>query len=228
MKKFIFTLLLLIVFITVTACGNQTSNENEPKSEDSSQVEEESVKEDTQGSEEIKNDEQTEEEAKEIIMDKADEVLKLLKEKNAKELTNYVHPEKGVLFSPYLFVDKEAVTFDKEKVKELYEDVETYTWGTQDGSGEPIELTPSEYYSKFIYDSKYDQADEIVFDRKEARGNTIRNITEVFPDSHSVEYYVKGTEENGNMDWKALNLVFEKDAEGEWKLVAIVHDQWTI
>jgi hypothetical protein len=87
---------------------------------------------------------------------------------------------------------------------------------------------PSEYYSKFIYDSKYDQADEIEFDRKEARGNTIRNITEVFPDSHSIEYYVKGTEENGNMDWKALNLVFEKDAEGEWKLVAIVHDQWTI
>jgi hypothetical protein len=161
-------------------------------------------------------------------MNKADEVLELLKEKNAQELANYVHPEKGVLFSPYSFVDKDAVTFDIEKVEGFFEDAETYTWGTQDGSGEPIELTTSEYYSKFIYDSKYDQADEIEFDRKEARGNTVRNITEVFPDSHSVEYYVKGTEENGNMDWKALNLVFEKDAEGEWKLVAIVHDQWTI
>jgi hypothetical protein len=228
MKKSIFTLLLLIVFITVTACGNQTSNENEPKSEDSNQVEDEANKEDPSGSEEVKNDGQTEEEAKEIIMEKADEVLKLLKEKNANELANYVHPEKGVLFSPYSFVDKDAVTFDKDKVKGLFEDVETYTWGSQDGSGEPIELTPSEYYSKYIYDSKYDQTDEIEFDRKEARGNTVRNIAEVFPNSHSVEYYVKGTEENGNMDWKALNLVFEKDAEGEWKLVAIVHDQWTI
>ncbi|QNF28081.1 hypothetical protein [Metabacillus elymi] len=228
MKKIIFTLLLLTVFITVTACGNQTSNENEPKSEDSNQVEDEANKEDTSSSEEVENDEQTEEEAKEIIMEKADEVLKLLKEKNAKELANYVHFEKGVLFSPYSFVDKEAVTFDIEKVEGFFEDAETYTWGTQDGSGEPIKLTSSDYYSKFIYDSKYDQADEIEFDRKEARGNTIRNIAEVFPNSHSVEYYVKGTEENGNMDWKALNLVFEKDAEGEWKLVAIVHDQWTI
>ncbi|WP_338787651.1 hypothetical protein [Metabacillus sp. FJAT-53654] len=224
MKKNIFTLLLLTVFITVTACGNQTSNENEPKSE----VEDEANKEDTSSSEEVENDEQTEEEAKEIIMEKADEVLKLLKEKNAIELANYVHPEKGVLFSPYSFVDKDAVTFDIEKVEGFFEGAETYTWGTQDGSGEPIKLTSSDYYSKFIYDSKYDHADEIEFDRKEARGNTIRNIAEVFPNSHSVEYYVKGTEENGNMDWKALNLVFEKDAEGEWKLVAIVHDQWTI
>jgi outer membrane lipopolysaccharide assembly protein LptE/RlpB len=126
MKKSIFTLLLLIVFITVAACGNQTSNENEPKSEDSNQVEDEANKEDTSGSEEVENDEQTEEEeVKEIIMDKADEVLKLLKVKNANELANYVHPEKGVLFSPYSFIDKDAVTFDKEKVKGLFEDVET-------------------------------------------------------------------------------------------------------
>jgi glutaredoxin len=233
MKKSIFTLLLLIVFITTTACGNVTVKESEPKGEGPKQVEEEPGNEETSDSEteeneEANNDDQTEDVASELIMKKAEEILQLLKEKNEEELATYVHPKKGVLFSPYIFVDEKAITFNKEKVKEFFEDSEIYTWGTQDGSGEPIVLTPSDYYATFIYDSNFEQADETVFDRVETRGNTIRNITEVFPDSHSVEYFVKGTEEYGNMDWKALNLVFEQDEQGEWKLVAIVHDQWTI
>jgi hypothetical protein len=228
MKKLIFAFLLLIMFV-LTACGNTAVNENEKEGENSNQVEEEITKEGTSESKsDGGNNNHSEDDAKDLVQNNAEEVLKLLKDKNGEVLSTYVHGEKGVLFSPYVYIETDAVKFDKQKVKVFFEDTETYTWGAQDGSGEPIKLTPSDYYTKYIYDGKFEEADEIVFDRVESRGNTLRNISEIFPDAHTVEYYVKGTEEYGNMDWKALNLVFEQDEQGEWKLVAIVHDQWTI
>jgi hypothetical protein len=230
MKKSIFTFMLLIMFVT-TACGNESVNEGEREEEKQNQVEEKPVKEEvteSEGNNEENKDEQPVEETKEIIMEKAEVILKLLEEKNTEEISTFVHPEKGVLFSPYLYVNTDAITFDKEKIKGFFEITESYTWGAYDGSGDPIELSPSEYYSKFIYDGEYQQADEIVFDGIETRGNSLRNVSDIFPDSHTIEYFIKGTEEYGNMDWKALNLVFEQDEQGEWKLVAIVHDQWTI
>jgi hypothetical protein len=231
MKKFILLFLLIIAFVT-TACGNEKVNEIE-KEEVVNQVEDEqgideALEPETGENEKENNEEQLEVDDNVLVKEKADEVLQLLKEKNAKELSEYVHPEKGLLFSPYVLVKEDAVTFEKEIVQGFFDDHESYIWGTYDGSGEQIKLTPSEYYSKFIYDGPYEHADEIEFDNVKSRGNMIRNIKEVFPDSHTIEYFIKGTEEYGNMDWKALNLVFEKDGQGEWKLVAIVHDQWTI
>ncbi|QGQ44232.1 hypothetical protein [Metabacillus sediminilitoris] len=228
MKKLILPFILLTMFMS-TACGNQAANEKELEGDKPQEADEEIANE---GASESKTDDnknnQTNDESKEIVQKNAEEVLKLLKAKDGEELSAYVHPEKGVLFSPYVYIESDAVTFDKEKIKGFFEDTKTYTWGAQDGSGEPIELTPSEYEKKYIYNGDFEQADEITVDRVESRGNTIRNISKVFPNSHTVEYYIKGTEENDNMDWKALNLVFEQDAQGEWKLVAIVHDQWTI
>lgn len=229
MKKSFFTFLLLIVFVA-TACSNEAVNEGELREEKPQQVEEELVNEETSESEnkDAINEDQTEEDAKDLVMENAEKVVKLLEEKNIEELSYYVHSEKGVLFSPYLYIDSDAITFNKEKVMDFFKESETHTWGAYDGTGDPMELTTSDYYSKFIYDGNYHQADEIIFDPVETRGNSLRNIDEVFPDSHTVEFFVEGTEEYGEMDWKALNLVFEKDEQGEWKLIAIVHDQWTI
>jgi hypothetical protein len=229
MKKFILPILLIIV-VVMTACGNEKVNEEEEVSKhvQEEQGVEETVEQEADEGEEEPNGDQVEVDDTALVKERADEVLQLLKEKNAKELSEYVHPEKGLLFSPYVFIKEDAVTFEKEIVQGFFDDHESYIWGAYDGSGEQIKLVPSEYYSKFIYDGPYENANEIEFDSVKSRGNIIRNIKEVFPDSHTIEYFIKGTEEYGNMDWKALNLVFEKDRQGEWKLVAIVHDQWTI
>lgn len=213
MKK---TMYAFILFGLILMSGCQAMNEEQPE-----RAEETNPKEET-------NEKMPEKSEEEMMLEEASKVISLLKAKDAKELTNYVHDDKGVLFSPYAHIEKDAVTIKKEEIVEVFQSQEKKTWGTRDGSGEPIELTPNEYYSEFIYDANYAEADEVVLDPTEARGNIKRNINELFPDAHVVEYYVKGTDENDNMDWKALNLVFEKDQIGEWKLVAIVHDQWTI
>ncbi|PGT79074.1 hypothetical protein [Bacillus sp. AFS040349] len=221
MKK---TYLLFLIILLLTGCVQSTEEQGDQPVEEDNVTEEETI--DTETNEEEAAEPPKDD--KELVLENAEKVIGYLKDQNFKELSTYVHSDKGVLFSPYAFIEDDAVTFKQEDILHFFHFEEEYTWGVRDGSGEPIKLIPSEYYDEFIYDASYHQADEVVYNPEQARGNSIKNIRDKFPDSQVVEYYVKGTEENGNMDWKALNLVFEKNAKDEWKLVAIVHDQWTI
>lgn len=225
MKK---SYLLFLIILLLTGCVQGTEEQGDKPIEEDHVTEEETKDETT----DIETNE--EEEAvppkgdKELVLENAEKVIGSLQDQDFEELSTYVSSEKGVLFSPYAHIEDDAVTFKQEDLLHFFHSEEEYTWGVRDGSGEPIKLIPSKYYSEFIYDASYHQADEVVYNPEQARGNTIKNIKDTFPESQVVEYYVKGTEENGNMDWKALNLVFEKNSKDEWKLVAIVHDQWTI
>jgi hypothetical protein len=218
-----FYLLFLLIFL-LTGCVQSTEEQGDKPVEENSVTEEETTDTETieqEPAESPKDD-------KEQVLENAEKVIGYLKNQNFEELSVFVHSDKGVLFSPYAHIEDNAVTFKQEDLLHFFHFEEEYTWGVRDGSGEPIKLIPSEYYDEFIYDASYHQADEVVYNPEQARGNTIKNIKDKFPNSQVVEYYVKGTEENGNMDWKALNLVFEKSSNNEWKLIAIVHDQWTI
>jgi len=43
-----------------------------------------------------------------------------------------------------------------------------------------------------------------------------------------VEYHFPGIDpQYGGLDWRSLRLVFQQSG-GEWYLVGIIHDQWTI
>lgn len=233
MKMKLYLSLLLAAFL-MTGCqsGAEDQDQTENTSEQENITENESTneenKDDGENTEKEETNDESEKSHEEMIKEKADEIISLLKEDEVEKLTEYVHPEKGLLFSPYVYVEENAVTFKKDQVENFLNDEKEYMWGNEDGSGNPIELTPADYYDKYVYDASFDEEDEVVFDPKEARGNMIRNVKDIFPDAHVVEYYVRGTEEYDNMDWKALNLAFEQDESGEWKLVAIVHDQWTI
>jgi hypothetical protein len=156
-------------------------------------------------------------------------IINILANKDMATLATYVHPDKGVLFSPYVYIDEDALVFSQSDVEIFLAQgsQQTYTWGVYDGVGDTIELTQSEYYEEFIYDQNFQEAGEVLVDELKPRGNMINNIKEIFPDAKVVEFHLEGTEEYSGMDWASLNLVLEKDENNEWKLVAIVHDQWT-
>lgn len=158
----------------------------------------------------------------------AQTILQLLKNKDMKTLSTHVHPEHGLLFSPYVYVyPEDAIKLEASELKSFFEDQKKYVWGVRDGSGEPIELTPSEYFEEFVYTHDYHTSDPII-DEVHQRGNAINNIKEVFPEATVVEFHVEGTDKYSGMDWGSLNLVFQQDENGVFYLVAIVHDKWTI
>lgn len=163
------------------------------------------------------------------ITKRASEVVNLLKTKNFTKLAEYAHPQKGIRFSPYAYVDnKKDLVFNSGKIKEIQSDTNIYTWGTFDGSGKPIELTFDEYYNLFIYSHDFANAPESSYNRQIGIGNTRSNLSEIYPTGSVIEYNFPGFDNKyDGMDWESLRLVFEKTSD-RWYVVGVIHDQWTI
>jgi hypothetical protein len=163
------------------------------------------------------------------IRSKADQVLNILKNKDMIKLAEYIHPDLGVRFSPYSFVDTEHnLVFKADQIKAMKSDTAIYTWGNYDGSGEPIKLTFEKYFNQFIYDHDYSKAKEIAYDHIIGKGTMKNNVQEAYKDAHFVEYHFSGFDSiyDGN-DWKSLRIMFS-EKNNEWYIVGIEHDQWTI
>jgi hypothetical protein len=165
----------------------------------------------------------------------AAQAILAIRDHDLPELAGLVHPVKGVTFSPYTYVrplqgapGTADLVFSPTQLEDLWSDPTVYLWGAFDGSGEPIQLTFREYYHRFIYDVDFAQPDVIGFDATIGRGNTINNIPSVYPDAVTVEYHFEGFDpQYEGMDWRSLRLVLE-EYEGDWYVVGIVHDEWTI
>ena len=153
----------------------------------------------------------------------------LLDQKDMDALSLLVHPVKGVLFSPYSFVHiNDDIVFTPAELVDAPGSSNIYIWGDYDGIGDPISLGFDDYYDRFVYDKPFAFPHLIGNNTNISSGNTIVNIEDVFPDGEFVEFHFTGFDpEFVGMDWKSLRLVFEF-YQGEWYLVAIVHDEWTI
>lgn len=161
----------------------------------------------------------------------AEAVLTALSDGDLAALASFVHPVHGVRFSPYGFVvtDEEAAhqvfSATELAVPGLLD--ETFQWGVYDGSGEFIILTFQQYLNQFVYNYDYANAPNIGWNTVMMQGNTLLNHDTVYPGSLFVDYHWPGSEEHDGMDWGTLRLVFTEH-EGNWYVVGIIHDQWTI
>ena len=163
------------------------------------------------------------------IRDLGNKTLTALKDRDMEWLSSIIHPDKNLRFSPYTYVnvDKDLV-FTAEEIRTLIDSDKVYSWGKYDGSGEEIELTLEQYFLRFVYDKDFINAEEVSYNRYIGKGNTINNVFEAYPDAKVMEYYFSGfNPEFEGLDWESLKLVFE-EKDGEWYLVGIVHDGWTI
>jgi len=159
--------------------------------------------------------------------DAAKAVMLALKQQDMATLATFIHPEKGLLFSPYAHIEPNALVFKRDDLPSL-DAPDLYTWGAYDGSGEPIRLTFRDYYNQFIYSKPFYEAPQIGYDQILGQGNAEPNIAERFPGSHTADYYFSGFDpQYAGIDWQSLILVLEND-NGFWYVSAIVHSQWTI
>ncbi len=158
----------------------------------------------------------------------AGKVIKAIENKSLASWSTYIHPEKGVKFSPYFYVEDDDLVFMPEDLKSFTNSRKKYEWGVFDGTGLPINLNFNDYYDRFIYDEDFSNAESISVDKFIGSGNTINNIKEYYPGATTVEFHFSGFEQDlGGMDWKSLVLVLEQ-SNGQWYLVGVVHGEWTI
>lgn len=164
--------------------------------------------------------------AETTIKTSSDQVISLLKDQDMAAISKYVHPTKGVRFTPYTFVNPGTdIVFKKDEMEVFFDDANEYTWGTYAGYGEVIELTPSQYYQEFIYSHDFVNADRIGYNTILSGGNTLTNQFEAYINPIVVEYYFPGFDpQMEGLDWVSLRLVFE-EYQGSWYLVGIIHNR---
>lgn len=165
---------------------------------------------------------------KEVVLKKGnEEILQALKNKDYKKFAEFIHPEKGVRFSMYAFVDPSGDKhFSKSDFEKYYPTKTIFTWGALDGSGDPYKATIKEYLNKWVF-SKDFTGSQFSYNEMQGSGNSLNNLKEMYGKNDFTENYIEGTEKYGKMDWKTLRFVFE-EFQGKYFLIAVINDQWTV
>lgn len=155
------------------------------------------------------------------------DILKALKAKDYKTFASFIHPEKGITFSMYAFINpKEDKHFSKAEFEQFQPTKTLFTWGAHDGSGDAYKATINEYLSQWVF-SKDFTSDKYSVNTFQGKGNSLNNLTEIYPKKDFTENYIQGSEKNSEMDWKTLRFVFD-EFQGTYYLIAVINDQWTI
>ncbi len=156
-------------------------------------------------------------------------VAETLQAEDMEALSLFVHPNKGVRFTPYSYVSlQDDLVFTSQQTSLLLQNNQLYNWGYFDGTGDPIQLTFGDYYGMFVYDVDFANPHMIGNNVEIGTGNSINNIAQAYPNGVFIEFHFTGFDPQYiGLDWKSLRLVFE-ELNGEWYLVGIVHNQWTI
>lgn len=229
-KALLVMLTILLITMSLFGCTTNTSNdlENELKlKEDQINLlitEKDALKKELSELQEKMNTQQAN-----TLLNKALVVIDLLKNKDMDSLATYIHPDKGVRFTPYAYVDlQNDLVFTAQQIGILLQSNQSYLWGAYDGTGDPIQATFSNYYDKFVYDVDFANPHMIGNNVRIGQGNSLNNITQVYPNGSFVEFHFTGFDaQYDGIDWRSLRLVFE-ELNGTWYLVGIIHDQWTI
>ena len=141
---------------------------------------------------------------------------------NYKSLAEHIHPELGVVFAPYTFIDfEENIVFTSEQVQDFDNDRNVYNWGSHSISPISVELTVAEYIEQFVCDKNYLQSDQFAINNTIRNGNDMENFLDVFQNCFYVDFHNQGTEEYEFLDWSSVKIVMLK-YEGTFKVVAVV------
>lgn len=209
MKRLIICALILISF---SSCNRQSESKEDTQTVDTSKSVEESINNLSQ---------------QDSITATGREVLALIKAQNYQDLVKYFAND-GVLFSPYAYI---AIGSSKKLSPDAFLDAistnKTFIWGSFDGTGDPIKLTVKAYISKFVYSADFLNAEAVGLNQIIKQGNSTNNLKAIYPNHSFIDYHFSGFDQKLNgMDWVSLRLVFEKQ-NGQYFIVAIIHDQWT-
>jgi hypothetical protein len=162
-----------------------------------------------------------------VLKEAASSIIELLRDRDIGSLSDWIDPAQGLRFSPYSYIDmKDSQVFQANQLPD-FKDKTKLSWGTSDGSGEPISLSFHDYYEKFVYNQDFADAPNVSVNSTMGKGTVDFNGKDAYPGASYVEFYFPGFDKQlGGMDWQSLVLVFVPAGE-EWKLVSIVHGQWT-
>jgi hypothetical protein len=156
------------------------------------------------------------------------EILEYIKDEDYGALSAVAHPELGVVFAPYaMFEFASSKGFTPLEIAGFRTDATAYIWGVYDGTGEPIELTPAEYFKRFVFDRDFTRAQELGVNYVVKSGNAKESLVTDFPQVRFIEFHIPEDSKSIEGGWSSLRLGFE-EYKGSLMLTMLVHSEWTV
>ena len=172
-KNNIILALGLIFMLIFSACTPQNT-EDLSKEFDSLKDENKILQEKISSLEEQLNEDTNNEAGTMTSLSLAVDIVNILKARDMNELKNYAHPQKGIRFSPYAYIDEtNDIIVTANDLEPYMNSSDIYTWGSYDGSGEPIDLIFSDYYDRFVYNQDFANPHIVGNNQIVQTGNTI-------------------------------------------------------
>ena len=163
----------------------------------------------------------------EILKDLNTEILSALKSKDYDRFSQFIHPEKGVRFSMYAYVQPEKDKhFSREDFNRYISLPTKFTWGEKDGTGDLLVISLENYLQQWVFKRDFTRA-QFYLNEFKGKGNSLNNLKKIYPEADFTENYIPGSEKYSGMDWNSLRFVFE-EFQGEYYLVAVINDEWTV
>ncbi|NDL67253.1 S-layer homology domain-containing protein [Anaerotalea alkaliphila] len=156
----------------------------------------------------------------------AQDISALLDDGDMDGLAAYAHPDKGIRFSPYTWVENDHQVVSPAALSALLTGPAILVWGVEDGTGDDIEMTAQAYFDRYVAARDFSVPNDIQYDTVVSRGSLLNNIPDFYPDAVFVELFVEGTTQYGGMDWRSRYIVLEEQ-DGVWYVVAVVNGEWT-
>jgi hypothetical protein len=167
--------------------------------------------------------------AQSVVAESALHVMNAIKENNWAAVSKFVHPVKGVRFSPYAFASLETdQVYKSDELSQAIGNKDKRVWGVSDGSGDPILLSFDEYVERYIRKHNYWESIAVTYNQFADGETANNNIIEAYPHTIVVEYSLVGLDAAVHATiWSKLRLVFEK-SNNTWFVVGIMHSSWTV
>ncbi len=162
----------------------------------------------------------------EALLDAAYDVARCLRSGDYEALAQRIHPEFGLIFSPYSTINLGSnQCFTPNRVAYAQQDDTIYVWGTRYGTDEPIQLTTEQYFAAYVYDRDYLNAPMIGLNQVLKSGNALENVSGIFTEGQFVDLCFPGTAPDGT-GWSILRMVFEPYGD-DLRLSALIHSTYT-
>jgi hypothetical protein len=163
-----------------------------------------------------------------VLLRLTSEAMQAFRKKDYIALAAMVHPDSGVRFSPYSYIDS---TSDKivtaDWIRNQARKQEKILWGSADATGDDIKLTFDKYIDGYVYDVDFIKPENLKVNQVIGAGTTANNLKEMYPTCNFTESHFSGFDKKyEGMDWRSLRLVF-KMKDGKYYLIGVVHDEWT-
>jgi hypothetical protein len=156
-------------------------------------------------------------------------VISALRSGDMGALSQYMDPDGTLEFTaldllPFSPTSPAQSVFNQKQVETLLKDKTRYNWMVFEG---PEELTFAEYFSTYIFDLDYSDADRVLYNDEVGLGYEDQVLPQVSDNLILLEYVMDPPRILGGKPYFSEGLILVFELRSDWYLTRVWHDGWT-